>query len=383
MHHNIKILTWFNFFTDFKLYGPIAIIYFTQVSGSFALGMSILSLVMVSSAIFEVPTGVLSDRLGRRKTLLLGALAAVFYSVFYAIGQAFWILVVGAIFEGLSRSFYSGNNDALLHDSLEETNQQHEYAEFLGKVGSMFQVALAVSAILGGILASWSFPLIMWLSVIPQAICFFLAYRTREPKIRSRMSGNILQHLKEALQKFKDNKRLRLLSMSHILGFGFGEAGFQFQSAFYNSIWPVWAIGVAKTSSYLLATASYKLSGRLIKKFGSVEVLLVDNVYNRFINIVSTAFPTIISPVLMSSTSIFHGITDVSKSSLLQREFTSEQRATMGSLNAFAGSIFFGVVAFALGFVADSISPARALLFLQLFQIGNLWIYWKLFKHEE
>ena len=66
----------------------------------------------------------------------------------------------------------------------------------------------------------------------------------------------------------------------------------------------------------------------------------------------------------------------------MQKEFTNEQRATMGSLDSFAGSIFFGILAFLLGFLADSFSPARALLILQIVQIGNLLIYWKLFRHE-
>ncbi|MDP3733336.1 MAG: hypothetical protein Q8Q91_02225, partial [Candidatus Daviesbacteria bacterium] len=72
---NIRLLTWFNFFTDFKLYGPLAIIYFSQVTGSYGLGTSIFSVVMLSSALFEIPTGILSDFLGRKKTLTLGALA--------------------------------------------------------------------------------------------------------------------------------------------------------------------------------------------------------------------------------------------------------------------------------------------------------------------
>src|SRR3989338_378144 len=285
VHSNIKVFTWFNFFTDFKLYAPIAIIYFSQVSGSFALGMSIFSITMISSAIFEIPTGVFSDRIGRRKTVIFGALSAVVFSIFYAIGQSFWILAIGALFEGLSRSFYSGNNDAMLHDTLAQTGDEHKYDEFLGRISSMFQAALAVSAILGGILATWSFPLIMWLSVIPQLVCFYLAFKLIEPKLHSSQSGNIYQHLKEAYINFINNKKLRLLSVSSILGYGFGEAGYQFQSAFYNTLWPVWAIGIAKTLSNVGATISFRFSGKIIKKFGATKMLLVDNIYNRIINI--------------------------------------------------------------------------------------------------
>jgi len=36
-----KLLSLFNFLLDFRFYSPIAIIYFTKVSGSFALGMGV------------------------------------------------------------------------------------------------------------------------------------------------------------------------------------------------------------------------------------------------------------------------------------------------------------------------------------------------------
>lgn len=382
-HSNIRTLTWFNFFTDFKLYAPIAIIYFSQVTGSFTLGMSIFSLAMIATALFEIPTGVFSDRIGRRKTVIYGALAAVFYSVFYAIGQSFWILAIGAVLEGLSRSFYSGNNDALLHDTLRQTHEEHQYEEYLGRVSAMFQIALAVSAVVGGILATWSFPLIMWLSVLPQLVCLILAFKLIEPEIRSDKSGNIYIHLKTAYKNFFTNKKLKLLSIASVSGFAFGEASYQFQAAFYNTIWPVWAIGIAKTISNLTAAISYHLSGRLIKKWSALKIIIVDNTYNRVINILATTFPTVLSPLLMSSTSIFFGVTSVAKNTLLQKEFSNEQRATMGSLNSLAGSIVFGIIAIILGVLADTLSPAHALLILQIFQIGNLYLYWKVFKHEK
>ncbi|MBZ0282671.1 MAG: hypothetical protein K8L97_18160 [Anaerolineae bacterium] len=110
---NLRLLAWFNFWGDFRLYAPIAILYFAQVSGSYALGMSVYSVAMLSQSILEVPTGILSDMVGRKKTVVFGAVAGVLSLTFYAIGGTYLALVVGAIFEGLGRAFYSGNNDAL------------------------------------------------------------------------------------------------------------------------------------------------------------------------------------------------------------------------------------------------------------------------------
>lgn len=379
-HPNIPIIKWFNFFSDFRLYAPIAIIYFSQITGSFAIGMSIFSITMLSAALLEIPTGVISDRVGRKKTLQFGAFSSVLAVLLFAIGQHFWILAIGAFFEGLSRSFFSGNNEALLHDSLAENGQESVYDEILGKVNAMFQAALGISGILGGILALWSLSAVLWLSVIPQIICLYLSSIIIEPKINLHKSANVYEHLSQSIQNFKKNKKLRLLSLSSILGYGIGEANYQFQAAFYNTLWPVWAISLAKTLGNIGASISFHFSGKIINKVGSIQTLFYGNIYGRIINIFSTAFPTILSPLLMSTTSLAFGPTVVAKSALMQKEFKSEQRATMGSLNSFAGNIAFAIIAIILGLIADKLSPAHALVILHTILVINIWIYWQLFK---
>src|SRR3990167_426786 len=110
---NVRFLSIFNFLIGFTFFAPLAIIYFAKVSGSYTLGTSIFGVIMLSAAVFEVPTGVVSDKVGRKYTIILGSWARVAAFIFYAIGQSYLFLVIGAILEGLSRSFYSGNNDAL------------------------------------------------------------------------------------------------------------------------------------------------------------------------------------------------------------------------------------------------------------------------------
>lgn len=381
MNQNIKLLSWFNFFTDFKFYAPIAVLYFAQVSGSFALGMSVFSIVTISSALLEIPTGIFSDRIGRHKTIMLGSFFALISSIFYAIGGSFIVLAIGSFFLGLCSAFYSGNNDAFLHDTLAEKNEEHKFGEFYGKISKMSQIALGISAVIGALLLiSGTFTVLVWLSVIPQIICFIISFLFTEPKVHSKKSGNIYQHLKEAFLGFMHNPKLRLLSLSSIFGYGFGEASFQFQSAIYATVWPAWAIPIAKIISNTGAAISFHFSGKTINRFGALKILLAGNIWGRFITTIAVIHPTVITPLLMSTTSIFFGSTIVAKNSLMQKEFKQEQRATMGSLDSFAGSLFFGVVAFFLGFVADKFSPTQALLLLQLFQMSNILVYIKLFK---
>src|SRR3989344_1207145 len=72
----------------------IFLMYLERITGSYALGMSIFSIIMIGSALFEVPTGIFSDFIGRRKTVILGAFAAVLYVTFYAIGTNYYILAI-------------------------------------------------------------------------------------------------------------------------------------------------------------------------------------------------------------------------------------------------------------------------------------------------
>jgi MFS family permease len=374
-------MAWYNFLNDFRFYAPVQVLYFTRVTGSFAAGMSVFSAAMLASAVLEVPTGVFSDMIGRKRTVVCGAVASAVSVTLYAIGGLYGMLLIGAVFEGLARSFFSGNNEALLYDTLAETGQTETYQEFLGKISSMFQFALASSAIIGSIVASFSFSAVMWLSVIPQVIGIFVTLRLIEPKVRSERSGNIFTHLRQAYDNLVKNPRLRPLSAASIITWSVGEAAYQFRPAFIASLWPIWAIGIARLVSNLTAAASFYLSGRLIKRFGEFPLLAGSVLYSETLNLLALVFPTVLSPLLMGTTSIFFGVKNVALGGLMQREFTSEQRATMGSLNSFASSLCFAIAAVVLGQIADRFGVINALIVASLISFIPLWLYRMAFRH--
>lgn len=383
MERNIKLLALFNFFTDFKFYSAILIIYFARVTGSYGLAMSLFAITMFSSAVFEVPTGIFSDMIGRKKTILFGALSSVLYTICYAIGGTFWVLCIGAILEGLSRSWYSGNNDALLHDSCREAGKKDLYAHYLGKTSAMFQMALMIGAVIGSVVAQWSFPLIMWISVIPQATCVFISLFLTEPARLTKEKANIFSHIKISALHLWNNKFLRLLSIQDIISFGIGESSFQFGAAFINTIWPLWAIGFSKMISYGGAFISFWFSGKFIKKIGAYNILIIANIYTRVANFIAYGVPTVFSPVLMASSSIFYGATSVAKNALMQIEYKEKQRATLGSLNSFIGSIFYALFAPLLGYIADVYGPAKALIVVQFCMLSVLYINFKLKRMQK
>ncbi|MBW7960475.1 MFS transporter [Patescibacteria group bacterium] len=382
VHKNIRLLSVFNFLIGFTFFAPLAIIYFTKVSGSYTLGTSIFGIVMLSAAFFEIPTGIISDKVGRRHTIILGSWARVLAFIFYAIGQAYWILLIGAIFEGISRSFYSGNNDALLYDTLADENNTSKYHEYLGKTSSMEFIALAISSVIGGFVAIFSFPIVMWSTVVSQFALLIISYGFIDPKTKSANATNIFQHLKEAISIFRTNEKLRLLNIATILDNGFSELAYQFRGAFFITVWPLWAIGMASVISNITASIGFNISGKIINKVKAEAVAFYRSVLDRIINIFSLIFPNIVSPALMSSTSLLYGLGTVAENELRQREYSDEQRATMDSFVSLGRSISASIMTVVLGGVADLYGPRNALLMMTLLAFSVTFLYWKILREH-
>jgi MFS family permease len=319
---------------------------------------------------------------GRRYTVMAGALASLGSVTCYAIGGSYTMLIAGAICEGLARSLFSGNNDALLYDTLSELDQRNAYAHHLGRVSAATQIALAMSALAGGLLSTLSFALVMWLSVIPKVGMVVLTFRFLEPKVHFEKSTNIFAHLKEAFRNIIQNRRLRFLSMAEIIGFSLGEADFLFRTVFIEMLWPLWAIGVARTISNITAAMSFYFASRLHRRFGEKRLLFGGIAFSNLTNVASIIWASPLSPALMGAMSIFFGVNTVAKNSMMQREFTDAQRSTMGSLTAFGGSLLFAVVSTLLGWLADQIGVRLALLTSTSLCALPLLFYWLAFRAE-
>jgi MFS family permease len=379
---NIKWLLYFYLLVDFKLFAPIIVLYFAQVTGSFALAMSIFSATFLAQAVFEVPTGIFSDMVGRKKTYILGMTASFLSIILYALGGSFWMLLAGGVIEGLSRSFFSGTDHAFLHDTLKEKGIEGEFGKYQGRISSMDQIGLGISAVLGGVIAFfWSYNLTVWLSLFPQVIALIICFKFIEPKVFTRGESNVFSHMRKAIEGFRKNRRLRYLALADIFRFALGESAFLFRPAFYASLWPVWAIGLAGAGSFFGSSIGFYFASRIIKKYKEFKVLIGEVLINRVIMYAGLLFPTVLSPAFMTLTSVNFGVAWIALKSLMQKEFTDEQRATMGSLSSFLGNITFAVFACLLGLAGDFLGPVNGLLLINTAMLVVIVFYWKIFKH--
>src|SRR5918992_48568 len=102
--------------------------------------------------LFEVPTGIVADTVGRRYSYLLGTVtlsaSTLLYVLLWQIEAPFWQWAVASILIGLGFTFFSGAVEAWLVDALNATG-------FTGKLDDVFSRGQVVSgaAMLGGSVA--------------------------------------------------------------------------------------------------------------------------------------------------------------------------------------------------------------------------------------
>ncbi len=133
-------------------------------------------------ALFEVPTGVVADTLGRRVSFLLSeatlAAGTLAYVGVAAIHGGLLLFCLAGVILGLGYTFYSGAVEAWLVDALKATGYQHELDGVFAKASIVASVAMIVGTVGGGLLGqiNLSLPYIARTALVLMA--FAVGYRT-------------------------------------------------------------------------------------------------------------------------------------------------------------------------------------------------------------
>ncbi|MEU6684949.1 MFS transporter [Streptomyces sp. NPDC046832] len=104
-------------------------------------------------AALELPTGGLSDVLGRRPVLAVAGVLNVGAAVLVGLGTTAWLLTAGLVFLGVGRALSSGTAEAWYVDTVQAcSGPDAELRTGLARGGSATSAALAAGMLLGGAL---------------------------------------------------------------------------------------------------------------------------------------------------------------------------------------------------------------------------------------
>jgi MFS family permease len=111
------------------------------------------SIYYLSVVVLEVPSGWMSDRLGRVTTVRVAAASwIVSHSLFLIGDDTFWVVALAQFFLAGGFASLSGTDVTLHYDTLESLGIADEFARREARVSSLAYIATAISALAGGAL---------------------------------------------------------------------------------------------------------------------------------------------------------------------------------------------------------------------------------------
>jgi MFS family permease len=154
----------YGFLKNLKFFEPFLIVYlFSFEISLFQIGLlySIREVIIYS---FEIPSGVLADRFGKKNELILCFIFYIFSFTLFFIGGPYYIFVIGFVLYGFGEAFRSGTHKALIMDYLDYETLSVSKSEIYGKTRSRSLQGSMVS----------SFLAIIFVFVLPEIKYLFL-----------------------------------------------------------------------------------------------------------------------------------------------------------------------------------------------------------------
>ncbi len=132
--------------------------------------------------LFEVPTGVVADTIGRRVSYLLGtvtlAATTLLYVLLWSMEAPFWQWAIVSMLLGLGFTFFSGAVEAWLVDALTATGFEGDLETVFGRGQIVMGVAMLTGSVAGGYIAQLTnlgVPFVLRGAIL--AVMFALAFR--------------------------------------------------------------------------------------------------------------------------------------------------------------------------------------------------------------
>src|ERR671936_1124986 len=107
--------------------------------------------------LFEVPTGIVADTLGRRMSYLLGTVtlstSTFLYVLLWQTGAPLWQWAIVSMLLGLGFTFFSGATEAWLVDALTFAGYEGGLETVLGRGQMIAGIAMLGGSVAGGVIA--------------------------------------------------------------------------------------------------------------------------------------------------------------------------------------------------------------------------------------
>jgi MFS family permease len=240
---------WIFFWLHFMTYGQLGLI----DSLAFAFGL-----------LMEIPTGAISDSVGKRKTLLMAMGSSAIAWTVMGFGTGIPSLTAGFLVAQVGWAFYSGAAEALVYDSLKQDGQEARFERIIANSHVISLVTLVIATLIGGLMYHWHFrlPHLAW--GMAYVVGFVAAWGLIEPAVDSQ-TFSLAAYRRQLAQGYHQLRQPALrpyfplifgtLGLAYLYNFGLIQPALATSFGFFADeqavIYPILALSAAGLIHYM------------------------------------------------------------------------------------------------------------------------------------
>jgi MFS family permease len=352
MSRNLRLFYLFRLLATSYLYVPIFMLFQEGRGLSFFERLALGGIYAGVIVAVEIPTGVFADRIGRRRSMMIGALTMAASCLIAFESHSFGMFVIAESLAAISMALCSGADSAYLYDLLLEHDRGHEYSRRESAASAWHLMGSAVAFAGGGMLAQidLSLPYLVTAGVASIAAvvaCLLEEDRPRPPREPARVALRSWgREMREAVRDVTGNGRLAwLIGYSAVVFMLLRATIYVYQPYLEERGLGPSAIGLVFAGVYVVAASVAYRTHLLRRRFGDELLLwsLLGALAISFIGLAGVAHgPWMLSLLLVQA--VANGIYSPLTKPLMNREITdSSRRAAALSIESMARRAAIGV----------------------------------------
>lgn len=312
------------------------------------------SIYYLSVVVLEVPSGWMSDRLGRVTTVRIAALSWIVSHALFLVGDdRFWLIALAQFFLAGGFASLSGTDVTLHFDTLEALGEHELFRGRESKVSALAYFATAVSALVGGALGLIDLRLAFAASLLVAVVQFTVALRFTEPPAEHHAEP-FFRQLRICARYLRD-RYLGWIFFYGILLVTLEHVAFSLMQPWLTEVLgrpaddvgatPLFA-GVVFAAAAIVGSWAAAASDRLARRFGTVATLIGLGGLSATI-VTGMALWTHVAVLALAVFRSAQGASaGVLVSAAVSPRAERRHRATLLSLNSLAGRLGWGVILF-------------------------------------
>ena len=179
------------------------------------------SIFHITSMTFEIPSGVIADVFGRRKTMVASRVMVIISSILMILSTDFFTIAIAIAVNALSYNLASGTREALAYDSLKAAGIENEYDSFAANDMMIYQIFSSAGTLLAGVALLLGYKKAHMVDAIVGAITVVIALSLTDVHTKLQGDNSVSARFKQVVCQsaafIKGNRKARLIIIFNAL----------------------------------------------------------------------------------------------------------------------------------------------------------------------